>query len=189
MSEQARTQTTKGEVRGRGVPAVSRMLADGTLIELIYDREARRTSFAVWKGDSFGVLQEVTVPGGRRLVPFSPENNLIRNEAVLLPQAPEEYASEAALFEEIRGYIRRYVDFSATFEKLATAYVFLSWIYDAFNEVPYLRLRGDYGTGKTRALIVIGSICYKPFFASGASTVSPIFHTQDAFSAAAISSR
>ena len=41
--------------------------------------------------------------------------------------------------------------------------------------------RGDYGTGKTRALLAIGSLCYKPFFASGASTVSPIFHVLDAF--------
>ena len=47
--------------------------------------------------------------------------------------------------------------------------------------MPYLRLRGDYGSGKTRALLTIGSICYKGFFASGASTVSPIFHTLDAF--------
>src|SRR5205814_1040973 len=45
----------------------------------------------------------------------------------------------------------------------------------------YLRLRGDFGTGKTRSLLTIGSICYKPFFASGASTVSPIFHTLNAF--------
>ena len=57
----------------------------------------------------------------------------------------------------------------------------LTWVYDAFNEVPYLRLRGDYGTGKTRGLIAIGSLCYKAFFASGASTTSPIFHTLDAF--------
>ncbi len=59
-------------------------------------------------------------------------------------------------------------------------YVLLTWVYDAFNELPYLRFRGDYGTGKTRALLTIGSICYKPFFASGASTVSPIFHVLDA---------
>jgi hypothetical protein len=39
----------------------------------------------------------------------------------------------------------------------------------------------QYDKSKTRALLVIGSICYKPFFASGASTVSPIFHTLDAF--------
>lgn len=38
-----------------------------------------------------------------------------------------------------------------------------------------------YGSGKTRALIVFGSIAYKGFFASGASTVSPIFHTLDTF--------
>src|SRR5258708_6691021 len=29
--------------------------------------------------------------------------------------------------------------------------------------------------------MVIGSLCYKAFFASGASTVSPIFHTLDTF--------
>jgi hypothetical protein len=63
----------------------------------------------------------------------------------------------------------------------ASAYALLSWVYDAFNELPYLRFRGDYGSGKTRALLVVGSICYKPFFASGASTISPIFHTLDTF--------
>src|SRR5262249_36224731 len=75
----------------------------------------------------------------------------------------------------------RYVDLSPTFEKVATYYVVLTWLYDAFNELPYLRLRGDYGSGKTRALLTIGSLCYKGFFASGASTVSPLFHTLDAF--------
>ena len=40
---------------------------------------------------------------------------------------------------------------------------------------------GDHGSGKTRALLTIGSLCYKGLFASGASTVSPIFHTLDAF--------
>jgi hypothetical protein len=64
---------------------------------------------------------------------------------------------------------------------LSASYVLLSWVYDAFNELPYLRFRGDYGTGKTRALIAVGSLCYKAFFASGASTVSPIFHILDAF--------
>jgi hypothetical protein len=57
----------------------------------------------------------------------------------------------------------------------------LTWVFDAFNELGYLRFRGDYGTGKTRALLAIGSLCYKPFFASGASTVSPIFHVLEAF--------
>jgi hypothetical protein len=47
--------------------------------------------------------------------------------------------------------------------------------------LPYLRFRGDLGSGKTRALIAAGGLCYRAFFASGASTVSPIFHTLDNF--------
>jgi hypothetical protein len=80
-----------------------------------------------------------------------------------------------------RQFIRRHVDLGSSFEKVATYYVLLSWLYDVFSDLPYLRLRGDYGSGKTRALLTIGSLCYKGFFASGASTVSPIFHTLDAF--------
>jgi hypothetical protein len=114
-------------------------------------------------------------------VPFSPGNNLIRTGALMLPSAPEEYGSEQDLIRDIQAYVHRYVDLSPAFERLASYYVLLSWVYDAFNEVPYLRVRGDYGTGKTRFLLVVGALCYKPFFASGASTVSPIFHTLDAF--------
>ncbi|MHB8147171.1 MAG: DUF3854 domain-containing protein, partial [Vulcanimicrobiaceae bacterium] len=78
-------------------------------------------------------------------------------------------------------HLYRYVDLSERFQKIASYYILLTWVYDAFNELPYLRLRGDFGSGKTRALVVIGSLCYKAFFASGASTVSPIFHTLDLF--------
>jgi hypothetical protein len=94
---------------------------------------------------------------------------------------PEPYGSTAELIEEIQKYLFRYVDLSERFQRIASYYILLTWVYDAFNELPYLRLRGDFGSGKTRALIVIGSLCYKTFFASGASTVSPIFHTLDTF--------
>src|SRR6185369_1755469 len=70
---------------------------------------------------------------------------------------------------------------SASFEAIASAYALFTWIYDAFNEVPYLRVRGDFGTGKSRFLQTVGSICYKPIFASGASTISPVFRILDAF--------
>jgi len=43
------------------------------------------------------------------------------------------------------------------------------------------RVRGDAGSGKSRFLLAVGSLCYKPIFASGASTVSPIFRLIDTF--------
>ncbi len=82
---------------------------------------------------------------------------------------------------DIADFLHRYVDLAPTFEKIAAHYILLTWVHDAFNELPYLRLRGEYGTGKTRGLLAIGSLCYRPFFASGASTVSPIFHMLDRF--------
>jgi hypothetical protein len=73
------------------------------------------------------------------------------------------------------------VDVSPLYEKIASYYVLFTWVYDSFNELPYLRLRGDPGSGKTRFLLTVGSLCYKPIFASGASTVSPLFRIIDAF--------
>src|SRR5665213_645722 len=151
------------------------------MIELVYDAGRRRTFLAVFSSGRWTLQDSVTTKSGITLVPFSPENNLIANEAVLLPSEPRIYGSEDELVSEIQAFIHRYVDLSVTFEKIATHYVLLTWLHDAFNELPYLRLRGDFGSGKTRALLAIGSLCYKAFFASGASTVSPIFHTLNAF--------
>jgi hypothetical protein len=158
-------------------PTVSRVLPDGTLIELLYDREACSTDFAVAYPDGRTArVPAFDLDSGERLTPYSPSNNLIATGCVLLPSAIGEFTDKARLLAEVRAFIHRYVDLSPTFEAIAAHYVLLSWVYDAFNELPYIRLRGEFGTGKTRALLAIGSLCYKPFFASGASTVSPIFH-------------
>lgn len=130
---------------------------------------------------SLSVLSEFTAPTGERLVPYSATNNLIATECVLLPSEVGEFGSQEALLAELRAYLHRYVDLSPLFEEIAAHYALLAWVYDAFNELPYLRFRGDFGTGKTRALLALGSLCYKPFFASGASTVSPVFHILEAF--------
>jgi hypothetical protein len=174
------SDTQKEKPTRKTIPAVSRCLSDGTLVELVYHPERRQTLFALYSAGRWTLQPHVDLDNVR-LIPFSPDNNLIKNDAVLLSSEPQIYGSEGRLLSNIREFIHRYVDLSATFEKVATYYVILSWLYDAFNELPYLRLRGDFGTGKTRTLLVLGSICYKPFFASGASTVSPIFHTLDAF--------
>ncbi len=168
--------------RKHGVPTVSRVCADQTLVELVYDAAKRTTGLAVSRfGGLWNIEQEVRIETGETLVPYSPKNNLISNGCVLLPSMPSEYGSKAELLADIEAFLHRYVDLSPMFAKIAAYYVLLTWVYDAFNDVPYLRLRGEYGTGKTRGLMAIGSLCYKAFSASGASTTSPIFHTLDAF--------
>lgn len=171
----------KRDDSAKGVPTISCVDGD-TLIELVYDHIRRTTALVVSRfGGLWNIEQEVTSSARTKLVPYSPHNNLIANECVLLPSAPEEYGLKPVLVNDVRAFIHRYVDLSPDFELVAAYYVLLSWVHDAFSDLPYLRFLGDYGTGKTRALLTVGSLCYKPFFASGASTVSPIFHVLDRF--------
>jgi hypothetical protein len=160
---------------------VSRVFEDGRIAELIYEKAARRTKLAVWDGSTTKIVESVQLEAGLRLAPVPASNSLIRHEAVRLPEAPAPYGDVAILVAEIEAYLARYVVLSDWFRSLAAYYALFTWVYDAFQEVPYLRVHGEWGSGKTRALLVIGSICYRAFFASGASTVSPIFHTLDTF--------
>lgn len=154
-------------------------LADGSFAEMIYRPELHETAFAVCEGMRV-IERDWLDADGLRFVPYSPRNNLLTHRVVLLPSRTEEYLSVELLVQEIREFIHRYVDLEREFEELATWYVLLSWRYDEFNELPYLRVVGDYGTGKSRFLLVVGSLCYKSIFASGASTVSPLFRILDA---------
>lgn len=166
--------------RERVTPTISEVLDDGTLIELIYRPSERTTRFAVYRNDQWSITESFQ-RGAETLVPFSPDNNLIKHEIVLFPSAPEDYGDAKQLASDVKAFIHCYSDLSPSFEEIASHYVLLTWVYDAFQELPYLRLRGDFGTGKTRTLLTLGSLCYKAFFASGASTVSPIFHILDSF--------
>lgn len=162
-------------------PVVSSAYRDGVLLEMLYASETQSTSFAIWQNGQWAVMSDYTDPAGKHLVPYSPHNNLVKNGVILFPSKPEEYGTDADLLHDIQSYIHRYVDVAPRFEQIASYYVLLSWVYDAFRELPYLRLRGDYGSGKTRFLLTVGALCYKPIFASGASTVSPLFHILDRF--------
>jgi hypothetical protein len=161
-------------------PTASGVFGDA-IVEMVYRPEERRTAFVVWREGAWRLEPRFSPEPGRLLAPYSPHNNLLKHEVILLPSEPAEYGSESELAGEIQAFIHRYVDVSPLFERIASYYVLFSWVYDSFNELPYLRLRGDPGSGKTRFLLTVGSLCYKPIFASGASTVSPLFRILDAF--------
>lgn len=147
---------------------------------MIYEPDAAQTRFARWNGSTVEIVEELRTATSRT-IPYSPRNSLVVNGIVRFPSKPLQYSCARDLVEEVRAFIHKYVDLEDGFERIAAYYVLLSWIYDAFNELPYLRVRGDPGTGKTRFLTVIGSICYKAMLVSGASSVAPVFRMLDSF--------
>ncbi|MBI1974313.1 MAG: hypothetical protein HYS51_00415 [Candidatus Zambryskibacteria bacterium] len=165
----------------RKIPFVGGEPVTGTIVEMVYRPETAETLFAVYTGGNIRYEQVFPVSKYQTLVPYSPNNNLIRNRIVLFPSETVEYESEERLIKDIRAFIHRYVDVSPLFESITVYYILLSWVYEAFNELPYLRVRGDFGSGKTRFLLIAGAIMFRPIFASGASSISPIFRILDSF--------
>jgi len=148
--------------------------------EMIYDPVEEKTAFVtildgiVKTSDSIAVNEQ-------SIYPLPPENKLVSNKVVLFPSCAEEFGSEKELLIDIQTFIHKYLEVSEFFEKISPFYILLTWVYDSFKELPYLRAIGDYGCGKSRFLKVLGSICYKPAFTAGATNPAPIFRIIDQF--------
>jgi hypothetical protein len=158
----------------------SEILNDGTIIEMLFDAQKNETSLAIYKDNEIREQKSFT-HSGIMLKPHHPGKDLLKCRVVLFPSEAKEYGSQKELIQDIQAFIHKYLSVSLFFEKISSYYVLFSWIHDDFNELPYLRGLGDYGTGKSRFLQVVGSICYRPIFASGATTVSPIFRMLNDF--------
>jgi hypothetical protein len=162
----------------RPTPIVSLRTKSGHVVEMLF-RPLEGTTRLVTSRDGHVEEHDSLLLNGREYVAYSAENNLLTHRVLLLPSGADSYASDESLLDDIRSFIHRHVDLSEAFEEIAAHYVLLTWVYDQFNELPYLRVRGDYGSGKSRFLLTVGSLCWKPIFASGASTVSPLFRLID----------
>jgi ribosomal protein L37AE/L43A len=99
----------------------------------------------------------------------------LKLNAVKLPSGIEDYDTDETLIKEIKSHIHKYTDVSPFFETISAYYIFLTWLYDELNTLPYLRVLGDTGCGKSRYEDTVGRLCYKASFVSGALTPAPIY--------------
>lgn len=134
------TQKFSLKQRDHTVPTVGAVLGANTLVELLYDRERNQTDFAIFENGTWRRTAHIADGTEQILVPYAPDNNLLRHSVVQFPSAPVDYGTESKLAEEVRAFIHRYTDLDGLFEWIATYYVLLSWLYDCFNELPYLRV-------------------------------------------------
>lgn len=176
------------EAEEQDAPARYETSAGGVLGEIVFeqcvrwDEHGAPVCYLAWRGAD-GVIQTGTSldVGGVTYLPHPASLDLIRKKVVLFPAEPVDFGSQRLLLADLRDFIHRWLDVDPFYEQLACYYVLFTWVYDAFETLPYLRAFGDYGTGKSRFLQTIGAICYRPMFVTGASTSSPIFRLIDLF--------
>lgn len=91
---------------------------------------------------------------------------------IKLPEMPIDYSDIKTLKSDIKSFIHSWSDVSSDYEKIAVNYVVLTWVYDKFYTVPYLRAMGDFGSGKSRFLETVGGLCYRSINIAGATPAS-----------------
>jgi len=146
---------------------------DGFYFEQILT-EKKKVGFAMYNPstDEVKLIPEYETPD----YIFKPiEAQEVYEGYIYLPSKTEEYDSDEKLEEDLKTFIRKWLDIPEDFLQYCVWEIKQSWIYDKLNTINYLRFLGDLGQGKTRALTVVGFLHYKPIKTSGASTVAPIF--------------
>ena len=93
------------------------------------------------------------------------------------PSGIAPYGSDKQLIEEIHRFVLRYANVPQEWLEIITLYTLMTWVYDRFTAVPYLRFLGEPGTGKSRLQQVCGAISYKATLVSGTITGASLFRT------------
>lgn len=110
------------------------------------------------------------------------DNVVTKGKGMLkVPDGVEEYDCPEWLADEIRTFIHTYLDISELDERICTYYIMMTWLFGRQNEIPYLCFRGDYSSGKTRALKVVGHLCYHPILTSSVTTAA-LYYMADMYS-------
>src|SRR3989344_2149565 len=154
------------------------IINDSLIAETIYNSKENKTQFAICQNGEVEISNTLKV-GEQEIYPLDAESDIVKKGVVLLPSEPIAYGTETDLVKSIQTFIHKYLDISSEYEEIASYYVLFTWLYDRFHEVPYLRAIGDFGSGKSRFLQAVGSLCYRPIFTGGATTTAPIFRILD----------
>lgn len=156
--------------------------SDGSLIDMLFDEEKRTTKLAVYKDGQVSIEESVRIDDEKVFKPLSPNNSLLKNGFTIFPSEVGDYQSNEALYYEVRAFVDKYVQLSDEFLSVVAVYTMMTWVYDQFRTIPYLRVTGLWGSGKSRLLTVAGSLCYKTMMTGGSISNAALFRSLDLLS-------
>ncbi|HWY08230.1 MAG TPA: hypothetical protein VNY24_15320 [Candidatus Acidoferrales bacterium] len=122
-------------------------------------------------------LQDSVKHNGTTIVPAFNLKTFWESGLVKFPSGIAHYGSDTQLIEDIHHFVRRYANVPREWLEIVTLYILMTWVYDRFTAVPYLRFLGEPGTGKSRLQQVCGAISYKATVLSGNITGASLFRT------------
>jgi hypothetical protein len=152
----------------------------GWLIEYMFEQKTGRGSLAFRDPDGrIGSAPYLDIDGIR----YTPmEDEIINAGGVLFASELGAEKSTKELVATIELFLKRYFLLDNPFEyRLASYYVLLTWLFDCFSAIPYLRAQGDTNTGKSEFMLRVGHLCYRLVISTGASSTAALKFALDVF--------
>lgn len=153
----------------------------GFLVEYLYDIEKHESSLA-WRTPEGEISSGKSVEIDGRWYEAYPPNEMTRTGSVIFPSKVGDKKPLSELVAYIELYIKSiYLLPSGQVARLMAYYVVMTWMYDAFEAIMYLRAMGPAGAGKSELMTRIGMVCYRMMTASGAASTSSLFRAVERY--------
>jgi hypothetical protein len=168
-------------VEGENSPAKVRreqrvsIAQDNRLVETVVSSKGRFQFAVSGKPQPVDFVED----SGKELDPPHFLREMWETGLVKFPSHAAPYGSTVQLLIEIKEFICRYANVPKDWLDIIALYILMTWVYDRFTAVPYLRFLGEPGTGKTRLLHLCAATSYKATIASGNITGPALFRTID----------
>ena len=154
---------------------------DGWLVEYLYDPAQDRARLAYRDPErKIGVADYLDIDGAR----YYPKQvtGFVRNGGVLFPSELGQLKPTRELVAIIESFIHRhYLLENKYMGRIIAYYVLMTWVYDSFHALCYLRAIGEAGSGKSELMRRIGYVCYRMMTASGAATAASFFRATEMY--------
>lgn len=131
---------------------------DDTLIEMLFNPKTQEVCLFTIQ-DNKKIRAPSIAQGEILYIPKYDE--AISKFQLLLPSDVNLDCEPNKLCKDIIDFIKKYIILENEDDyEIAARYVMLTWVYDRFSRIPYLRILGTFGSGKSRFLSVLNAICY-----------------------------
>jgi hypothetical protein len=155
------------------------------LVEYCFDPETQRSALAVRKlpDGKPEMKDEILIDGIKyRAIP-AVNDRIVMSETVVFPsRLATERKSTRELAGVVEGFLKKYYLFDdPKTPRVISYYVLLTWLYDNFRTISYLRAKGDAGSGKSELMKRVGLCCYRLTKNNGAGTMASFFRMTETY--------
>lgn len=155
------------------------------LVEYCYDPESLKSALAVRKlpDGKPEMKDEIVIDGIKyRAIP-AVNDRIVMSETVVFPsRLATERKSTRELAGVVEAFLKRYYLFDdPKTPRVISYYVLLTWLYDNFRTISYLRAKGDAGSGKSELMKRVGLCCYRLTKNNGAGTMASFFRMTETY--------